>query len=122
LLYETSQEFPELTLGVDPGSAVAAVAVTDKNGKVVLRVERTVRTDISQKMKQRAAYRRNRRNRKTRYRPPRFDNRASSSRSGRLAPSVQSKVHSHKSLIEEAVKLVPVSTIIIEEAKFDFMP
>src|SRR5215472_2153861 len=58
-----------LTLGVDTGSSIIGSAVADEQGHVVYLSEVTVRNDIATIMKQRAAHRRDRRNRKTRYRP-----------------------------------------------------
>lgn len=72
LLYETTNYVQKLTLGVDTGSRIIGTAVVDEEGDVLYMSEVQVRNDISKKMTQRAMYRRNRRNRKTRYRKPRF--------------------------------------------------
>lgn len=80
LIYETTNYTQSLTLGVDTGSGVIGTAVSDSNGNIVYTSEVTVRDDISNKMEQRAKYRRSRRNRKTRYRKPRFLNRRNSIR------------------------------------------
>jgi hypothetical protein len=74
LLRDSTKEVSELFLGYDPGSSTAGAAVTDKKGKVYCRIERTVRNDITKKMKRRASFRKTRRSLKTRYRAPRFDN------------------------------------------------
>lgn len=60
-----------LTLGVDTGSSVVGSAVADDTGKVFYLSEVEIRNDIAKTMKERAASRRNRRNRKTRYRQER---------------------------------------------------
>jgi len=67
---ETSYTQP-LTLGVDTGSSVIGSAVSDERGNILYLSEVEVRNDIATTLKERATYRRNRRNRKTRYRPAR---------------------------------------------------
>jgi hypothetical protein len=70
-------------------------------------------------MQQRAVYRRNRRARKTRYRPARFNNRASMRTAERSAPSIRSKVESHlreKAFVES---ILPVCHWKVELAAFD---
>ena len=71
LTYETTNYVQDLTLGVDTGSGTIGTAVSKDNGDIVYMSEVTVRNDIANKMTQRASYRRNRRNRKTRYRKAR---------------------------------------------------
>jgi N6-L-threonylcarbamoyladenine synthase len=61
--------------------------------------------------------RHSRRNRKIRYRKPRFDNRKR--KDGWLAPSVQQKVDSHLTMIEKVRKILPISDIVAEVASFD---
>ena len=68
LTYETTNYTQDLTLGVDTGSGTFGAAVSKNNGDIVYLSEVMVRNDITDKMTQRANYRRNRRNRKTRYR------------------------------------------------------
>lgn len=91
LTYKTTNYTQNLTLGVDTGSGTLGSAVVRDNGDVVYMSEVTVRNDITDKMTQRAGYRRNRRNRKTRYRKARWLNRASSMRDDRFSPTM--KVH-----------------------------
>ena len=71
LLYDSTNHTQELVLGVDTGSGAIGTAVADNNGKIVYMSEVSVRNDIADKMKQRSKYRRNRHNRKTRYRKAR---------------------------------------------------
>lgn len=61
--------------------------------------------------------RRTRRNRKTRYRKVRFDNRKK--KDGWLAPSVEQKVESHLKVIRLVRKLLPITKTTIEVAPFD---
>ena len=64
-------------------------------------------------------FRRNRRNRKTRYRKPRFLNRGNSRRSGIRQPSIKHQFDSHKKIIDTLVTVLPNATVIIEVGNFD---
>ena len=110
---------PELTLGVDPGSGKVGFAVTTERGEVLYASQVELRNDITTKMKRRASYRRTRRNRKTKYRKPRFLNRASSRKTDKLPPTVTSKLHAHKREIEYILSIFNISRIVVEKAKFD---
>jgi len=119
-LLQPSEEYLQpLTLGIDTGSAKLGSAVVNGNGDVVYMSEVEVRNDVTDNMKTRAMYRRNRRNRKTRYRKPRFLNRKNSIKSGRLPPTLRSKLDSHLREIRFARSILPVSNLIIETATFD---
>lgn len=61
--------------------------------------------------------RRTRRNRKTRYRAPRFNNRRR--HEGWLAPSVQQKVDTHLTVTDQVCRILPVTGITVETASFD---
>ena len=86
LLYDSTSYTQSLTLGVDTGSGTIGTAVADHNGNIIYMSEVIIRNDITDKMKQRSKYRRNRRNRKTRYRPTRFLNRKNSIKTDRFSP------------------------------------
>lgn len=107
LLYETTNYIQDLTLGMDTGSGTIGTAVTTDDGKIVYASEVVVRNDINDKMTQRYKYRRNRRNRKTRYRKSRFLNRKNSIRSNRFSPTMVSKFHSHIKEIEYIKSILP---------------
>lgn len=118
LLYGSSGHKQPVVAGMDTGSKkVGCVAIT--NGKAVYQAEVELRSNVSKKMQQRKAYRRNRRNRKIRYREARFNNRASSSRSGRLPPSIRSKVNSHLRERRFVESILPVNRWKVETAAFD---
>ena len=119
LSYETTGYTQNLTLGVDTGSGTIGTAVSKDNGDIVYMSEVTVRNDITDKMTQRAKYRRNRRNRKTRYRKPRFLNRGNSKRSYRFSPTMQSKLHSHVKEIEYIKSILPITEMVFETGQFD---
>ncbi len=71
--------FQPIMLGIDPGSKTTGLALTRRDGEdavLVFGVELQHRgLAIRAKLLRRSAYRRNRRSRKTRYRPARFKNR-----------------------------------------------
>ena len=119
LLYEpASLIVQEVVLGQDTGSKHIGTACVS-NDKVLYQSEVALRDDIKKKMYNRRIFRKNRRQRKTRYRKPRFLNRASSTKKDRLSPSVRSKVQSHIDEIEFCKKILPVSKIVLEVSQFD---
>ena len=75
-LVEGEVNTESVTLGVDAGSSVIGVSVTTED-RVLLEAEVEVRNDVPQNMEERRSKRSGRRNRKTRYREARFDNRRS---------------------------------------------
>lgn len=119
LTYETTGYTQNLTLGVDTGSGTIGTAVSKDNGDILYMSEVTVRNDITDKMTQRAKYRRNRRNRKTRCRKPRFLNRGTSKRFYRFSPTMQSKLHSHVKEIEYIKSILPITEMVFETGQFD---
>ena len=118
LLWDCEENRQQITAGMDTGSkniGCAAVA----NGEVVYQSEIEIRNDVSKKIQQRSMYRRNRRNRKTRYRKARFLNRAASRRHERLAPSIKSKINSHLREKKFVESILPVNHWKVETASFD---
>jgi hypothetical protein len=108
-----------LTLGVDTGSSVMGSAVADEQGNVLYLSEVEIRNDIAQTMKERAASRRHRRQRKTRYRPARWLNRKHSNRTGRFSPTMTSKIDAHLREIRFVQLLLPITSIVLETGTFD---
>lgn len=119
LLYRSTNYTQNLTLGQDTGSGTHGNAVYAENGKIIYMSKVIVRNDITDKMTQRAKYRRNRRNRKTRYRKPRFLNRKNSIRDDRFSPTMVSKIQSHKREIDYIKSILPITTIVLETGQFD---
>lgn len=119
LTYETTNYTQDLTLGVDTGSGTIGTAVSKDNGDIVYMSEVVVRNDITGKMTQRAKYRRNRRNRKTRYRKARWLNRANSIKNNRFSPTMQSKLYSHVKEIEYIKSILPITKMVFETGQFD---
>lgn len=119
LLYEPENlVVQEVVLGQDTGSKHVGTACV-ANNKVLYQSETTLRDDIKKKMDSRKALRQNRRYRKTRYRKPRFLNRANSNKKDKLPPSVRNKVQSHVDEIKFCKKILPVSKIVLEVSQFD---
>lgn len=108
-----------LTLGVDTGSSVIGSAVANVHGTVLYLSEVHVRNDIAQTMKERARARRDRRNRKTRYRAERWLNRKNSTRTGRFSPTMTSKIDAHVREIRFVRSLLPITSIVMETGTFD---
>lgn len=113
-------EIQLITLGQDTGSSeVGTAAVNDETGEVYYRSKMTIRNDIKKKMDQRRTYRSNRRNRKTRYRKPRFLNRSNSTKEGRISPTVTSKIRSHQKEVDLVRSILPIQTVVLETGLFD---
>jgi RRXRR protein/HNH endonuclease len=108
-----------LTLGVDTGSSVIGSAVADEDGKVLYLSRVEIRNAIAKKMKERAASRRNRRHRKTRYRPARWLNRRTSTKTGRFSPTMRSKIEAHLREIRFVKSLLPITDVVLETGTFD---
>lgn len=100
LLYETGNAVQEITLGVDAGSKHIGLSATTET-KELYAGEYKLRTDITKNLATRREFKRVRRNRKTRYRKPRFNNRVKSKHKGWLAPSIEAKIGSHLKIIED---------------------
>jgi len=115
LLYGCSGYKQPVNLGVDAGSKYIGLSATT-NKKELFKATVELRQDISKLLENRRSLRRTRRNRKTRYRPARFNNRGVK---GRLAPSVQHKLDSHITIIRKVCSILPVVNIIVETAEFD---
>lgn len=116
LMYSSTNYTQSINLGVDAGSKHIGISATTKN-KVLFESDVELRNDIVNLLSTRRQNRRTRRNRKTRYRKPRFDNRKR--KDGWLAPSVQNKVDTHLTVIRKVHEILPVSKIIVEVASFD---
>ena len=118
LTVPTGETKQPITLGVDAGyKHVGLSATTAKEELLASEVE--LRQDVTGLLSDRLALRRSRRNHKTRYRAPRFDNRVRSKHKGWLAPSVENRIQAHISRIEAVCRVLPITKIVIETASFD---
>ena len=105
----------KISIGIDSGAKfIGFSAVSDKeeliSGTVVLD------TKTSDRLKEKAMYRRNRRNRLW-YREPRFDNRSKPEKW--LPPSIKRRYQTHLSIINKIKSILPISGVTIEVGNFD---
>ena len=114
--YESTTYKQEISLGIDAGSVHIGVSATTEKMELFA-AEVILRMDIVKKLASRLEMRRTRRNRKTRHRKPRFDNRRR--KEGWLAPSIRYKVESHLKVIRLVHSLLPITKTTIEVAQFD---
>ena len=108
-----------LRIKIDPGSQATGLAlVKETTGEVVFAAELMHRGRLIRKaLDRRRAVRRGRRQRKTRYRKPRFNNRRR--KAGWLPPSLESRVANVLTWIRRLLGLCPIKAISLELVKFD---
>ena len=108
-----------LRLKIDPGAKTTGLAlVNDASGEVVWAAEVIHRgAEIKKALDQRRAVRRGRRQRKTRYRKPRFANRRR--KAGWLPPSLASRVSNIETWVKRLMALCPIDALSLELVKFD---
>jgi hypothetical protein len=117
-MYEGTTNTQPISLGVDAGSKHIGISATTKD-RVLFEAEVEIRNDIVGLLSTRRENRRTRRNRKTRYRKPRFMNRVSSKKKGWLPPSIRQKVETHLKMILMLHEILPISKRVCEVASFD---
>jgi 5-methylcytosine-specific restriction endonuclease McrA len=112
-------EVQPLRLKLDPGSKTTGIAlINDANGKVVFAAELSHRGHaIKESLERRRAVRRSRRQRKTRYRKPRFQNRRR--KEGWLPPSSESRLSNILTWVARLRRYAPITAISQELVKFD---
>ena len=118
----TDGDLQPIELKTDPGSKVTGVAlVADyaKRGKtVVWAMDLQHRGQaIKDALDSRRGIRRGRRNRKTRYRASRFDNRTR--QDGWLAPSLMSRVYNVMTWGQRLQRFTPLRSVAVETVRFD---
>lgn len=114
--YESSTYTQDVSLGIDAGSKHIGVSASSEK-KELIAAQVDLRSDIVNLLSTRRELRRTRRNRKTRYRKARFDNRKK--KDGWLAPSIEQKVASHLKVIRLVHDLLPIAKTTIEVCQFD---
>lgn len=114
--YDSTTYTQDVNLGIDAGSKHIGVSASSEK-KEMLAAQVELRSDIVKLLSTRRELRRTRRNRKTRYREVRFDNRKK--KDGWLAPSVEQKIESHLKVIRLVHKLLPITKTTIEVGQFD---
>lgn len=110
-------ETKPLIIKIDPGSKTTGIAILSGDN-VIWGAELTHRGQaIKANLDSHRAIRRNRRNRKTRYRPARFLNRKR--QKGWLAPSLQHQVDTTLTWVKKLIRYCPVTNIVQELVRFD---
>lgn len=121
LKHEVTTFVPPVELRIDPGSKTTGIAVVGKcrrGDRVLWAGELEHRGQaIRDALTARRSIRRGRRNRHTRYRAPRFDNRTRPD--GWLPPSLMSRVNNVTAWAKKIVGFAPVGTIAVETVRFD---
>lgn len=122
LILKVAVEQPDLQplrIKIDPGSKTTGLAlVNDASGEVVFAAELSHRGyAIKEALDQRRAVRRSRRQRKTRYRKPRFQNRRR--REGWMPPSLESRVANVVTWVQRLQRVAPLTALSQELVKFD---
>ena len=108
-----------LRLKIDPGSHTTGLALVEEtSGKVVWAAELTHQGEaIVGRLRKRRAVRRGRRQRHTRYRPARYDNRRRPK--GWLPPSMHSRVQNVLTWVQRLRRLCPIAALSLELVRFD---
>lgn len=110
-----------MVCGIDDGSSHVGIAIVQKcpsKNKVVFKGTIEQRQDIKHLMDVRRGYRRYHRHHK-RYREPRFNNRASSKRINRLAPSIKQKKDSILRVLYQLNKWINIKEYYLEDVAID---
>ena len=106
------------TVKIDPGSKHTGVAITDDTNQVAMLAEIEHRGSVvKKKLDSRRVVRHHRRQRKTRYREARFDNRVKPK--GWLAPSVKSRADNVINFIKNYKKFLNITKVEIERVSFN---
>lgn len=118
LLYGSYGYTQPTNIGIDLGAKHIGFAIS--SGENILeKGEIELRQDVKINLQMRKNLRRNRRNRKTRYRKARFSNRTHSKKKGWLPPSIESRIQNTCHWIDKFVSLVSKPVLSIEVGKFD---
>ena len=111
----------EIRCGIDDGSLYVGIAIVQKcktKNKVLFKGTINQRNDVKKKLEIRKGYRRYHRYHK-RYRPKRFNNRNSSKRKGRVAPSILQKKQATMRVIKSLNKFVKIDSYYLEDVAID---
>ncbi|MDC8832812.1 RNA-guided endonuclease IscB [Alteromonas gilva] len=110
-----------VSLNVDPGSKTTGIALVAllQRGHVAIYGQHIVHRgqQVRDALESRRALRRSRRQRKTRYRKPRFLNRTRTA--GWLPPSLMSRAHNVETWAKRLNRFAPVTSANVETVRFD---
>jgi len=108
-------------VGIDDGSSHVGLAIVQKcltKNKVVFKGTLEQRQDVKHLMDVRRGYRKYKRNHK-RYRQARFNNRSSSKRKDRLAPSIRQKKDAILRVLYQLNKWINIRDYYLEDVAID---
>ena len=111
----------EIRCGLDDGGIHVGIALVQKGkntNKVLFKGTIEQRKDVKKLMETRRGYRRYHRSYK-RYRKARFNNRSSSKRKGRIAPSILQKRQATMRVINQLNKWINISSYWLEDVSID---
>lgn len=116
LNFECENVVQEVKLGIDTGFGNIGFSAITNNKELICG---TLKLDgkTSERLNNRKMYRRGKRSRHHWYRKPRFLNR--SIPIGWLPPSIQRRYDTHLNTINRLKRILPISEVIVEVAKFD---
>ena len=118
---DKEKDISEFVVGIDDGSVHVGIAIIQKckiKNKVIFKGTIEQRKDVSKLMTVRSGYRKYHRKHK-RYRPIRFNNRSSSKRKDRLAPTIKQKKQAILRVVNQLNKWIDIHKIILEDVKID---
>jgi 5-methylcytosine-specific restriction endonuclease McrA len=108
----------EYQIKLDPGSKTSGIAIVRNGRDVIWAANLNHRGwQIRKRIDDRRAFRRSRRNRKTRYRKARFMNRTKPK--GWLPPSLNHRVRTILTWVSRFVRMIPISGFVQELVRFD---
>ena len=125
LLWDCEEKVQEVRCGIDKGCKVTGIACVG-NGEILFSANVKHRNPVALQQKDgstktfmqvRSERRRSRRNRHCWHRKPRFNNRASSKRSGRLPPTIKMNVMEVLRVVRRID--LPISNITVEDVAVD---
>jgi 5-methylcytosine-specific restriction endonuclease McrA len=125
LLWDCEENVVEVRCGIDKGCKVTGIACVG-NGEVLFSASIQHRNPVALQQKDgstktfvqvRAERRRSRRNRHKWYRKPRYNNRASKRKSGRLPPTIKMNVMEVVRVVRQIP--LPISSITVENVQVD---
>ncbi len=103
----------DIALGIDPGKFYSGIGVLSAGATLFTAHMQLPFKTVTERMTQRRLMRRNRRYRKCRRRPARFDNRIK----GKLPPSIRANKQLELRVVKELLRIYPISTIVYEVVK-----
>jgi len=115
LNFECENQVQDVTLGIDTGFEFIGFSAVSEREELIAG---TLKLDgkTKERLNDKRMYRRIKRN-KLWYRKPRFNNRKKVK--DWLPPSIERRYQTHLTLIEKIKKMLPITQVIVEVAKFD---